>query len=137
LNTSSWIFLAIWTSSIEKSLFSSFAHFFIGSLNFGEFSFLSFLYVLVINPLSDVQLAKIFSHSVGNLFNLETISFVLQKLLISCSTICQFFILIIEPFEFYLESHCIFLLIPVYFLSSFKVSGCVLRYLTHFVLIIV
>jgi hypothetical protein len=32
-------FLAIWTSSIEKVLFISVAHFFIGSLIFGEFSF--------------------------------------------------------------------------------------------------
>jgi hypothetical protein len=30
--------------------------------------------------LSDVQLAKIFSHSVAGLFNLETISFIVQKL---------------------------------------------------------
>jgi hypothetical protein len=28
-----------WTSSFEKALFSSFAHFFIGSLILGEFSF--------------------------------------------------------------------------------------------------
>jgi hypothetical protein len=46
-------FLAIWTSSFEKVLFSSVAHFFIGSLIFGEFRFLSYLYVMVINPLSD------------------------------------------------------------------------------------
>jgi hypothetical protein len=32
-------FLDIWTSSFEKVLFSSVAHFFIGSLIFGEFSF--------------------------------------------------------------------------------------------------
>jgi hypothetical protein len=32
-------FLAIWISSIEKVLFDSFAHFFTGSLIFGEFSF--------------------------------------------------------------------------------------------------
>jgi hypothetical protein len=44
-------FLAIWTSSFEKVLFSSVAHFFIGSLIFGEFSFLSSLYILVISPL--------------------------------------------------------------------------------------
>jgi hypothetical protein len=47
-------FLAIWTSSFEKVLFSSVAHFFIGSLIFGEFSFLSSLYILVISPLSDL-----------------------------------------------------------------------------------
>jgi hypothetical protein len=32
-------FLAIWISSFEKVLFSSVAHFFIGSLILGEFSF--------------------------------------------------------------------------------------------------
>jgi hypothetical protein len=32
-------FLAIWISSFEKVLFSSIAHFFIGSLIKGEFSF--------------------------------------------------------------------------------------------------
>jgi hypothetical protein len=74
-------FLTIWTSSFEKVLFSSAAHFFIGSLVLGEFSFLSSLYILVISPLSDVQLVMIFSHSVGGLFYLETISFVVQKFL--------------------------------------------------------
>jgi hypothetical protein len=44
-------FLAIWTFSF---LFSSVAHFFIGSLIWGEFSFLSSLYILVISSLSDV-----------------------------------------------------------------------------------
>jgi hypothetical protein len=47
-------FLVIWTSSFEKVLFSSVAHFFIGSLIFGEFRFLNSLYILVISPLSDV-----------------------------------------------------------------------------------
>jgi hypothetical protein len=47
-------FLAIRISSFEKVLFSSVAHFFIGLLIWGEFSFLSSLYILVISPLSDV-----------------------------------------------------------------------------------
>jgi hypothetical protein len=47
-------FLAIWISSFEKVLFNSVAHFFIGSLIWGEFSFLNSLCVLVISPLSDV-----------------------------------------------------------------------------------
>jgi hypothetical protein len=33
------VFLVIWNSSFEKFLFGSFAHFFIGSLIFGEYSF--------------------------------------------------------------------------------------------------
>jgi uncharacterized membrane protein len=47
-------FLAIWISSFKKALFSSGALFFIDSLIFGEFSFLSSLSILVISPLSDV-----------------------------------------------------------------------------------
>jgi hypothetical protein len=47
-------FLAIWISSLEKVLFSSFARFFIGSLILEEFSFLSSLFILVISPWSDV-----------------------------------------------------------------------------------
>jgi hypothetical protein len=47
-------FLTICISSFEKVLFSSVAHFFIGSLILGEFSFLNSLYILVVSPLSDV-----------------------------------------------------------------------------------
>jgi hypothetical protein len=47
-------FSAIWTSSFEKVLFSSVSHFFIGSLVFWRVQFLSFLYILVISPLSDI-----------------------------------------------------------------------------------
>jgi hypothetical protein len=47
-------FLDNWTFSFEKVLFSLVAHFFIGSLIWGEFSSLSSLYILVISPLSDV-----------------------------------------------------------------------------------
>jgi hypothetical protein len=46
----------------------------------GEFGFLSSLYILVISPLPDVYLAEIFYRSVGGLFNLEVISFVVQKI---------------------------------------------------------
>jgi hypothetical protein len=75
-------FMCFWPFEflLEKVLFSSVAHFFIGSLIWGWFSFLSSLYTLVISPLSDVQLANIFSYSVGGLFSLETISFVVKKL---------------------------------------------------------
>jgi hypothetical protein len=72
-------FLAIWISSFEKVLFSSVAHFFIGSVIFGRLVFMSYLYILVISPLSEVKVANIFSYFMGGLFNLETISFVVQK----------------------------------------------------------
>jgi hypothetical protein len=94
-------FLAIWISFFEKVLFSSVVPFFIGSLIFGVFSFLSSLYILVISRLSDVLLAKIFSHSVCVLFGLGTISFVVQKLFNFICPICQSFPLVAEPLEFY------------------------------------
>jgi hypothetical protein len=94
-------FLAIWASSFEKALFRSFVHFYIGSLLFWELSFSSYLYILVINPLSDVLLAKIFCHSVYSLFNLVTSSFAVQNLLISWSAICPSFLLVAESLDFY------------------------------------
>jgi hypothetical protein len=54
--------------------------FFICLLSLGEFSFLSSLYILVTSPFCDIWLASIFSHSVGDLFSLVVIYFVLQKL---------------------------------------------------------
>jgi hypothetical protein len=79
-----WVFLHVPFNHLNfflwKALFSSFAHFFNGSLIFWKFSCLSSLYILVINPLSDYSWKRFLSHSVGHLFNLETISFAVQKL---------------------------------------------------------
>ena len=67
---------------LEKSLFSSLAHFLIGSFIFLELSCRSLLYVFEINSLSVASFAIIFSHSVGCLFTLLIVLFVVQKLLI-------------------------------------------------------
>jgi hypothetical protein len=67
-------------SSVENSLFSAVAHFIMGLFEFLESSFLSSLYILDISLLSDLGLVKNLSHSVGGLFVLLTVSFVLQKL---------------------------------------------------------
>ena len=68
-------------SSLEKCLFSSLAHFLIGSFIFLVLSCMSCLCVLEINFLSVVLFAIIFSHSEGCLFTLLIVSFGVQKLL--------------------------------------------------------
>jgi hypothetical protein len=52
-----------------------------GLFGFLESKFLSSLYILNISPLSDLLLVKIFSHCVGGLFVLLTVSFALTEAL--------------------------------------------------------
>ena len=73
--------LAIYVSSLEKCLFSSLVHFFIGSFIFLELNCRSYLYIFEINSLSVASFAIIFSHSESCLSTLLIVFFAVKKLL--------------------------------------------------------
>jgi hypothetical protein len=59
---------------------------------------------------------KISPHSVASLLSLVTAFFAVQSFLVWFISICSFFLLDAEPFEFYWGSHSLYIYVPVYFL---------------------
>jgi hypothetical protein len=122
----------IWTSSCDKALLSTFANFFTVSLIWGSFVF--WAPWIFFQSLVWCIAGNNHSHSVSSLFNLETISFIVQKL----------FKLHVVPFV-HSSSHLLgnSLLMPVassvfpaLSCTSFKVSDHIVRSLIHSELIL-
>ena len=72
--------LTICTSSLEKCLFRSFAHFSIRWLAVLLLSCISCLYILEIRPLSVALFDTLFSHSISGVFVFFLVSFSVQML---------------------------------------------------------
>ena len=124
--------------SLEKSLFSSLAHFFDWVIYCSGIA----LHVYFnINSLSVASLLFFFSHSEDYLFPLVIVSFVVKKLLSLIGPICLFLLLFLLLWEvghkrillwFMSES-----VLPMLSSKSFIVSGFTFRSLNHFEFIFV
>ena len=86
---------SLWLSTIcmsfGKYLFESFAHVLFGLVCFMLLSCRSSLFIVDINPLSNIRFATIFSHLLGCLLTLLTVSFDAQKFYLEVVQLIYFF----------------------------------------------
>lgn len=89
---------------------------------FSLLSFMSSLYILNINPVSDIWFAYLFSHSVGSVCLLSMAYYAVQKLFIWCRSISLFLLLLPLPWcqtHKVLEKTKVKGLPPVFFLGIY------------------